>query len=116
MNARDIAQLVVNALESKKAQEITVLDLQGLTVIAEYFVIATGSSPLNIRALVDAVLDDAKKAGTRTQRVEGLNESSWVLIDLGDVVVHVFDAEHRDFYQLERLWADAPRVSMSQEG
>ena len=86
------------------------LDLRGLTIIADYFVIATGSSSLNIRAMVEGVLEDARKEGIKGLRPEGLNDATWVLLDLGDVVLHVFDAEHRDFYQLERLWADAPRI------
>ena len=109
-------QLVVDALASKKAHALSILDLRGLTVIADYFVIATGSSPLNIRALAEAVLDTAKKSGVRNTRVEGMQDATWVLIDLGDVVAHIFDAEHREFYQLERLWADAPRLPVPEEG
>ena len=111
----DIVHLVLNALAAKKAQDTLVLDLQGLTVIADYFVIATASSPVNSRAMVDAVLEDARNMGIKGVQPEGLGESSWVLIDFGDVIVHVFDAEHRDFYQLERLWADAPRVPIPEE-
>jgi ribosome-associated protein len=106
---------VVRALASKKAQDITVLELRGLTIIADYFVIATGTSSLHIRALVDAVLADARTQGIKGIRPEGESEATWVLVDLGDVVVHIFDAEHRDFYQLERLWADAPRVPMPED-
>lgn len=106
----DIVELVLNALASKKARDLAVLDLHGLTIIADYFIIATATSPVNSRALVDAVLDAARDAGIKGLQPEGLGDSSWVLIDLGDVVVHVFDEEHRSFYQLERLWGDAPRV------
>lgn len=116
MNVLDNVHLIVEALASKKAQDVTILDLHGLTVIADYFVIATGSSPLNIRALVDAVQDAAKNANVKKLRVEGTNEAAWVLVDLGDIIVHIFDAEHRDFYQLERLWVDAPRLPLPTEG
>jgi len=105
-------QMVIQALEAKKAQDILILDLRGLTIIADYFVIATGSSMLNNRALIDGLLDEARKEGMKGLRPEGMDEATWVLLDLGDVVVHVFDAQHRDFYQLERLWRDAPRVPL----
>lgn len=92
-----------------------VLDLRGLTVIADYFVIATASSPVNSRALVDNVLDATRGAGIKGITPEGLGDATWVLLDMGDVIVHVFDTEHRDFYQLERLWGDAPRVPVPEE-
>jgi ribosome-associated protein len=109
------AHLVVRALAAKKAQDILILDLRGLTVIADFFVIATGSSTLNVRALVESVQDAAKKAGVPSRHPEGAGEATWVLLDLGDVIVHVFDAEHREFYQLERLWADAPRLPLPED-
>jgi ribosome-associated protein len=113
VEALDRAQQVVEALEGKRALDTVVLDLRGLTIITDYFVIATGSSSLNINAQVDAVLDTVKPTSGRGIRAEGQAESGWVLLDLGDVVVHVLDAERRDFYGLERLWADAPRVALA---
>lgn len=115
MEANELVELVLKALASKKARDIAVLDLHGLTIIADYFVIATASSPVNSRALVDAVLEGAATIGIKGLTPEGLGDASWVLIDLGDVIVHVFDEEHRDFYQLERLWADAPHVPVPEE-
>lgn len=115
MEALENVNLVLDALASKKGRDLMVLDLRDLTVITDYFVIVTASSAVNSRALVDAVLDDARKAGIKGVLPEGLGEASWVLLDMGDVIVHVFDAEHRDFYQLERLWADAPRVPIPEE-
>jgi ribosome-associated protein len=111
----NIIDIILPALASKKAQDLLILDLRGLTVIADYFIIATATSSVNSRAIVDAVYETVKKAGIKGIRPEGLGEASWVLLDLGDVVVHIFDAEHRDFYQLERLWADAPRVPVPTE-
>ena len=111
----DIAQLALRAMASKKARDLTVLDLRGLTVIADYFVIATASSPVNSRAVVDAVLEEARTAGIKGIVPEGLGDAAWVLLDLGDVIIHVFDEEHRQFYQLERLWSDAPRVPIPDE-
>lgn len=112
MDSLEKLHLVIHALEDKKAQDIMILDLRGLTIIADYFVIATGSSAVNIRAIVDGILDDARKVDIKSIRPEGMSDATWVLIDLADVVVHVFDAEHRSFYQLERLWIDAPRVPL----
>ncbi|HEY3417069.1 MAG TPA: ribosome silencing factor [Armatimonadota bacterium] len=110
MDSLEQMQLAVKALVAKNAQDIVVLDLRGLTIIADFFVIATGSSTTNVRALVDAVLDTMRTQQVRGVTPEGMDDLGWVLIDLKDVVVHVFNAEMRDFYQLERLWADAPRV------
>ncbi|HEX2948508.1 MAG TPA: ribosome silencing factor [Armatimonadota bacterium] len=115
MNSLEIVNMVLEALASKKAQDIRVLDLQGLTVITDYFVIATASSPANSRAIVDAIDEAARDHGIKGLRPEGVGDATWVLIDLGGVVVHIFDAEHRDFYQLERLWADAPSVPVPAE-
>jgi len=115
LDALDKAHLVVHALASRKGQDLTVLDLRGLTIISDFFVIATGSSAVNIRALADAVLEAARKDGIKGLTPEGMDDATWVLIDLGDVVVHIFDAEHRDFYQLERLWVDALRVPLPEE-
>lgn len=110
-----MVNLVLKALASRKGRDFVVLDLQGLTVIADYFVIATANSTVQSRALVDAVLETLRDAGIKGVQPEGLGDASWVLLDLGDVIVHVFDEEHRDFYQLERLWTDAPRVPIPEE-
>ncbi len=115
MDSFEKLRMVVKALASKKGQDITALDLREVSIIADFFVIATGSSSLNIRALVDAVDEAAGNAGIRDTRIEGANAADWVLLDIGDVVVHIFDAEHRDFYQLERLWTHAPRVTIPPE-
>ncbi|MHB0936138.1 MAG: ribosome silencing factor [Armatimonadota bacterium] len=115
MDSLEKTHLAVHALASRKAQDFAILDLRGLTIITDFFVIATGSSAVNIRALADAVLEAARKEGIKGITPEGMNEAAWVLIDLGDVVVHIFDAEHRDFYQLERLWVDALRVPVPEE-
>ena len=115
LSLQEDVDLVVQALVGKKARNITILDLRGLTIIADYFVIATGASSVNIRALVDAVLDAARLAGIKSIRPEGGDEANWVLVDLKSVVVHIFDAEQRDFYQLERLWVDAPRIPLPPE-
>lgn len=115
MENHEIIDSVLRGLAAKKARDMMVLDLRGLTVIADYFVIATTNSPAQSRALMDAVLEETRKIGIKGVIPEGLGDAAWVLLDLGDVIVHLFDAEHRDFYQLERLWADAPRVPLPEE-
>jgi ribosome-associated protein len=110
-----IVNLTLNALAEKKATNLLVLDLRGLTVIADYFVIATASSPANSRAQVDSVLEETRQAGIKGISPEGQGDAAWVLLDLGDVIVHIFDVEHRDFYHLERLWSDAPQIAVPEE-
>jgi ribosome-associated protein len=107
--------MALHALASRRALDPVMLDLRDLTIITDFFIIVTGSSTINVRALADAVLESARKEGIKGITPEGMNEAAWVLIDLGDVIVHIFDAEHRDFYQLERLWADGLRVPLPEE-
>lgn len=102
-----------DAAESKRAEDVVVLDLRDQTLVTDYFVICTGGSRVQIRAIVDAVgealADSDGRAGARAIR-EGDAAAQWVLLDFGDVVVHVFGPEARAFYRLERLWGNAPAV------
>jgi ribosome-associated protein len=98
----------VAALLDKKAEKLVVLNLQGLTTIADYFVLATAGSNRQAQALADAVETALKAEGRRPLSVEGYHSAAWILIDYGDVVFHVFHDEARRFYGLERLWGDAP--------
>jgi len=102
-SARQTALMAARIADAHKAEDLKVLDLRGLFV-ADYFVIATILNRHHGRAIADAL----KPLGRRG--VEGLDEGAWVLVDLGDVVVHLFEAEHRKFYDLEMLWGDAPKV------
>ncbi|MBK9549611.1 MAG: ribosome silencing factor [Gemmatimonadetes bacterium] len=99
---------VVGAIEDRKGHRVHVLDLRGLTDATDYFVIASGTSDAHVRGLADGVLDAMQDAGLDTHHVEGLTHGRWVLLDFVDVVVHLFHPETRAFYQLERLWQDAP--------
>ncbi len=112
-----IAQVAATAADDKKATDICVLDLTGKTDVCDYFVICTGSN----NRLVDAVVDEirekvSKNFGLSPLSCEGREGLRWVLVDYGAVVVHVFTPEMRDFYRLERLWGDAPRVELNLEG
>lgn len=99
---------VVGAIEDRKGHRLQVLDLRGLTDATDYFVIASGTSDAHVRGIADGVMDAMQEAGLDTHHVEGLTHGRWVLLDFVDVVVHLFHPETRAFYQLERLWQDAP--------
>ena len=104
-------QLAAAAADDKKASNPVVIDVGDVFSVSDYFVIASGSNPRQVHAITDAVEEEIKKAGgPGPVRVEGVESREWVLLDYGPFVVHVFHQEQRDFYQLERLWADRPRV------
>jgi ribosome-associated protein len=107
---KQIVQVAVSAAEDKKANDIVVLDIQNLSVIADYFMICHGNSVPQIQAIVTEIKKKIEEKGYRVKGIEGVNEARWVLIDIGDVVVHVFHREERDYYNLERLWGDAKVV------
>lgn len=103
-----LAQLAVEALEDAKGQEIVVLDVSKLTDLMDAMVVASGSSTRQVAALVDRLLEWCRAAGIRPLGIEGLDAAQWVLVDLGDVVVHVMLPETRAFYELEKLWSVRP--------
>ena len=111
-DAHDRAMIVAAAADAKKADDIVVLEVGHILSIAEVFVIASAPNTRQVRTIVDAVVEQMRnEAGSPPRASEGHDTSTWVLIDYGDVVVHVFLAETREFYGLERLWADAPRLT-----
>ncbi len=103
----------VKALDAKFGRDIQVLDLRGLTLIADYFVIATGGSALNIQAICDHVEQEMEKSGIHRLTKEGYDTASWVLLSYEDVIIHIFQSEPREFYKLEHIWRDAPNVDIS---
>ncbi len=110
MNSYDIAKLAITALEDKKAEDIKVIDISEVSVIADYFIIANGSNRSQIQALSDHVEETLGKAGVPLRQVEGYNNANWVLLDFHDVIVHIFDKENRLFYDLERIWRDGKPI------
>jgi ribosome-associated protein len=106
----DLVRIAADALDDKKGMDITLLDVGDLLSITEVFVIVTGTSRPHVRTLAETVDEKLKEHGRRPLRTEGAAEGEWVLLDYGDFVVHVFQETPRDFYGLERLWGDAPRV------
>lgn len=105
-----VVDRLVQAAESKKAMNVTVLDLRGISPVADYFVICHGNSDTQVYAIADEIRKTADELGLRLRGVEGLDKARWVLIDAGDVVVHVFHRDEREYYGLERLWSDAKVV------
>lgn len=112
MDLVEVAKLAVQAAEEKKAVRPVILDIQGLSVIADYFVIASGHSEKQVQSIATGVKDGLEEAGVRVRGVEGYDQGRWVLIDAGDVVIHIFHRDERDFYDLERLWGDAKTVGV----
>jgi ribosome-associated protein len=109
-NSLETAQLCAEAADNKKAFDILILDLRRLTYITDYFVICSGTNTTQVSAIADEVGQALAKKGVHPSHVEGGHESSWVLMDFGDVVVHIFDDQARAYYSLEKLWSDAPRI------
>jgi ribosome-associated protein len=107
----ELARTVELALD-RKASDLLLLDLRGISTATDWFLIASGNSDTHVRSIAENVIDEMKKEGLRPSHVEGLRGGRWVLIDFIDFVVHVFHPAARDFYQLERLWGDAPSRSL----
>ena len=103
---KKMAKIVYEALDEKKGYDIKQIDISEITMIADYFVIASGDSTTQIQAMINNVEEHMHKNGYAVKRVEGNKNSTWVLMDFGDVIVHIFDKEDRLFYDLERIWAD----------
>lgn len=114
VDARTAAFAAANAAESKKGKGTVVLDVRQVTVLAEYFVIVGGESPSQVRAIVDAVADKLEPLGCKAIGVEGKSESRWVLLDYGDIIVHVLHETERGYYKLEQFWNQALMVDRSE--
>jgi ribosome-associated protein len=106
----DTALLAAEAADGKKAYELLVLDLKGLTSITDYFVICSASNTTQVWAIADGIGHALASKAVRPSHIEGGAEASWLLMDYGDVVVHIFDETARSYYNLDRLWGDAPRI------
>ena len=108
--SREVAVTAARAAATKQATDVTILDVQGLIVITDYFVIASGQTDRQVKTIVEEVEKAVRDLGEKPVRREGEADSRWVLLDYVDVVVHVFAEEEREYYDLERLWRDAPRI------
>jgi ribosome-associated protein len=100
---------VRSAAQDKKAEDVTEIDVEGRTILADRFVIITGRSKIQTRSIADAIAEQAAQSGVKVARMEGYADGNWILLDLGNVVVHIFTPEQRAFYNLERLWSAVPQ-------
>lgn len=113
MDAKEMAKLAITALEDKKAEEIKVIDISDISTIADYFIIASGKNRSQIQAMCDNVEETLGRAGIEKKQTEGYQNANWILMDYGDIIVHIFDAENRLFYDLERIWRDGKEIDTS---
>ena len=113
MDSKELLETVVKAADSKRAEEIVALDVANVSLLADYFVIMQANSEGQVKAIADEIEEKVAAAGVQVRDIEGKNAANWVLLDFGDVVVHVFRTETRQFYNLEKLWAEAPLVDVS---
>lgn len=108
--SKEMARLAIQALEDKKAEEIKVIDISEVSVIADYFIVANGTNRTQIQALSDNVEETLGRAGYPLRQVEGYQNANWVLLDFNDVIIHIFDKENRLYYDLERIWRDGKLI------
>lgn len=114
MNSKEITRLAIRALEEKKAENIEVIDISEVSVIADYFIIANGTNRNQNQALADSVEEAIGRAGGNLKQVEGYDTANWILMDFLDVIVHIFDRDNRLFYDLERIWRDGKQIELSE--
>lgn len=112
MDSKEILMTAVKAADDKRAEDIVALDVQEVSLMADYFVIMDANSKRQVQAIAEAVMEQAHNVDIPVKRVEGKQAGEWVLVDLGDVIVHVFQKEQRQFYNLEKLWSQAPLVNI----
>ena len=113
MTSNEMVKKIARFLSEKKAKDIMAREIRELTTIGDYFVIASGGSDTQVKALSDAVEEGLSALGEEPRRIEGYQSGMWIVLDYYDVIVHIFHEQAREFYGLERLWADAPRVELA---
>lgn len=114
LDAEQRATRIAQAAMDRRAEDVVVLDMRGLMSICDFFVVCNGRSRLHVEAIADEVEEQMREMGLRPWHREGIPDSSWVITDYGDVVVHIFEPEARVFYNLEGLWGDAPRLEVAE--
>lgn len=112
MTQNEMLEKIIKTLDNKKAEEIKAIKIADLTILADYFIIANGTSTTHTKTLAEEVEYQLSQEGIEPNRTEGYNGSNWVILDYGDIVVHVFYKETRDYYQLERLWSDGEMIDI----
>lgn len=114
MTSKELCKIAVEALEDRKAEDIKVIDIRELSPIADFFIIANGNNQNQLQAMQDAVDEALYKAGLKVKQVEGNQSSTWILMDYGDIIIHIFSKEDRLFYDLERIWRDGKIMDVSE--
>lgn len=114
MTSRELAKIAVNALDDKKGEDIKVIDISEVSVLADYFIIAGGSNRSQIQAMADNVDEMLGKNGGMLKQIEGYDAGNWVLLDFQDIIIHIFDKENRLFYDLERIWRDGKDIKLEE--
>lgn len=112
--AKKMVKTAYQALDEKKGEDIKIINLEGISVLADYFIIANGTNSSQVQALVDNVEEELHKAGYSLKQREGYSNGNWVLLDFGDIIVHIFDRENRLFYDLERIWRDGKDITFDE--
>lgn len=112
--AKKMVKIAYQALDEKKGEDIKIINLEGISVLADYFIIANGTNSSQVQALVDNVEEELHKVGYSLKQREGYSNGNWVLLDFGDVIVHIFDRENRLFYDLERIWRDGKEIAFDE--
>lgn len=108
MTENTLLMTAVKAADDKRAEDITVLNMKGISLISDYFIICHGNSDKQVQAIAREMKEKSEEQGFNVKRMEGFDEARWILVDMGDVVAHVFHRDERSYYNLERLWGDAP--------
>ncbi len=114
MTSQEMAKIAHLAMEDKKAEDIKIIDISKVSVIADYFIIASGNNRNQVQALADNVQEELGKRGVDCKQIEGYQTANWILLDYNDIIVHIFNAEDRLFYDLERIWRDGKSVEVSE--
>lgn len=112
--SRELAKTACHALSEKKAEELRVIDISEISPLADYFIIATGANNNQIQAMVDAVEEELAKTGHTAKQIEGNRNSTWILMDYSDIIVHIFSKEDRLFYDLEKIWTDGKKIEVEE--
>lgn len=109
-----LLNITYKAIDDKRGEDIVALNMQGISLLADYFIIAEGSSERQVQAIAREIKEKAEEAGYNVRKLEGFDTARWILVDMGDVVAHIFHKDERTYYNLERLWGDAPQLDAPQ--
>ncbi|MGX7174085.1 ribosome silencing factor [Enterococcus ratti] len=113
INSKEQLRIAVKAADSKRAEDILALDVRNVSLLADYFMICSANSERQLNAITEEIIEKEEENNYEVKRIEGKEGGKWVLIDLGDLIIHIFQASERSFYNLEKLWSDAPLVNLN---